>query len=843
MRDVLLERAGALAVLLEAVSEAVAGRGRVVLVRGEAGMGKSSLLRVFREGLPAGLRVLYGACEDLVTARPYGPLRDAVTGTGGPLDLALAAGGGDGVFEAAVAELRGPRPTVLMVEDLHWADDATLDVLGHLARRVGDLPAVVVVAVRDGGAPAGHRLERWLGAGTVRQVLLRPLSVTAVGELAAGTGWRAASLHDLTAGNPFFVTEALAVAPGQVPATVAEAVLARVRRLDPACQAALAQLAVVPGWVDFALLEQLLDGDHLDVLVAAEEQGMLRVRADGVGFRHELARQAIEASLPALRRRMLHRAVIAALRRQDRPDPTRLVHHAARGGDAGTVLEYAPGAGREAAAAGSHRQALAHFEAAAAHADRLPPEQSAAVLDGYAWELHNAHRFGAAVAVGERAVAGYAGLGDAVAHGQALVRLSRLYYLVGHTGQAERTARASVDTLEQAGSAAATAFAVTNHGAILALVGDPGADRTLSRASELAERAGRVDLVELCLNYQSLAGPGLDPDGRIGLLRRSLDLALAHGHYEHAARGYTNLGELLYRYGRLEELERCLADGLAFTRDRGFWSHSYNLEVHACLLRMRRGDWAGAEAGLAALIERDEDPGMLRLYAEPQYARLLARRGAPEAGPLLEAAWRHALAQRSLIGLAYAGTGLMEWAWLCGRTDVAAAVLDGWRPHSDRPGAEPVDAELRRYARRAGLLAPGEPDISNVDDGPYERALTLADSGALQAAVEAVRMLDELGAIAAARLVRRGLRRRGVRTVPRGPLAATRAHPAGLTRRQAGVLSLLAEGLTNAEIATKLVLSVRTVDRHVASILDKLGVSSRREAAAMARSPANAAAW
>ncbi|MGN9913874.1 ATP-binding protein [Phytohabitans sp. LJ34] len=834
MRDVLLERAGALAALLEAVGDAVAGRGRVVLVRGEAGIGKSSLLRVFREGLPAGVRVLYGGCDDLVTARAHGALREAVAGTTGLLAAALAADGG-GVFEAAIAELSGPRPTVLVIEDVHWADDATLDVLGHLARRVGDLPAVVVVTVRDGGAPAGHRLERWLSAGAIRQVVLRPLSVTAVGELAAGSGWWAASLHELTGGNPFFVTEALAVAPGQVPATVAEAVLARVRRLDPACQAALAQLAVVPGWVDFGLLDDLLGGD-VDALVPAEEQGILRVRAAGVAFRHELARQAIEASLPALRRRVLHRAVIAALRRRDRPDPARLVHHAARAGDADTVLEYAPTAGREATAAGSHRQALALFEAAAAHADQLPPEQGAAVLDGYAWELRNAHRFAAAVEAGERAVARYAGLDDAVAHGEALVRLSRLYYLVGDTDQAERTARASVEMLDGAGSASATAYAVTNHGATLALVGDPRADRTLARAQELAERAGRVDLVELCLNYQSLTRPDLDPDGRIGLVRQSLDLALTHGHHEHAARAYANLGELLYRYGRLADLERCLADGLAFARDRGFLSHAYNLEVHACLLRLRRGDWSGAEAGLAALAEPDEDPGILRSYAEPLHARLLARRGAPEAGPLLEAAWRRALAQRSLIGLAYAGSGLAEWAWLSGRPDVATAVLDEWRPHAARPGAEPVTAELWRYARRAGVPVPAVPEASDVEDDPYERALALVDSGAVESAVEAVRILDELGAVAAAGLVRRGLRDRGVSTIPRGPVATTRSHPAGLTRRQADVLALVAEGLTNAEIATKLVLSVRTVDRHVASTLDKLGVSSRREAAAVARS-------
>ncbi|HEV2778469.1 MAG TPA: AAA family ATPase [Actinophytocola sp.] len=837
MTESLLEREPALAVLREAVAEARAGQGSVVLVSGEAGVGKSSLLRAFADEVPVGVRMLRGACDDLLTARALGPVRDAAAGTGGPLETVLAAGGGDGVFDAALAELSGPVPTVLIVEDVHWADDATLDVLGYLGRRVEGLPAVVVVTVRDGGAPAGHPVHRWLGGltgGRVRRVVLAPLSVAGVGELAADTGWDPVALHALTGGNPFFVTEVLAAAPGEVPDTVADAVLARVRRLSRVSQEALAQLAVIPGTVDFELVDAALGG-RLDALAEAEEHGILQVHPGGVAFRHELARQAIELSLSVLRRRALHRTVIKVLRSQARPDPARLVHHGSRAGDTDTVLAYATRAGRESAAAGSHRQALAHFAAAVRHADRLAPAERAALLDDYAWELHNAHRFAEALATGERAVTLYTGLNDPVALGQAGVRLSRLYYLAGDTGRAEVVARAAVAALEPAGSAAAIAYATTYHGAILALAGDSRAEPTLRRARDLAESASRIDLVELCLNYQSLAESTLDTDGRIALLRQSLRLALAHGHHEHAARGYTNLAELLYRHGRLAELERCLADGLAFTRDRGFWSHAYNLEVHQCLLRIRRGDWTGAETGLAALAERDEDPGMLRLYAEPVHARLRARRGSARVGKVLAKAWQRALRQRSLTALALAGTALMEWAWLSGEPKRAATMLEQWAPHAGRPGAEPVTGELLRYAARAGLAV--APAIGWEPAGdPYEHALELADTGETEPTLEALRILDDLGATAAATLVRRRLKTLGVRTIPRGPAASTRAHPAGLTNRQADVLDLLAGGLTNAEIADRLVLSVRTVDHHVSTILSKLGVSSRREAGALARS-------
>ncbi len=365
----------------------------------------------------------------------------------------------------------------------------------------------------------------------------------------------------------------------------------------------------------------------------------------------------------------------------------------------------------------------------------------------------------------------------------------------------------------------------------------------------LADRAGRFDLVALCLNYESLTEPDIDVDHRIGLLRASIELAVRHGADEAVARGYTNLSEMLYRYARFAELEEVLGDGLAFTDEHGFPSHAYNLNVHRCLLALRRGDWADAESGLEALVDQDDDPGMLAGHSRPPYGRLLARRGVAGAGQLLALAWERALGQRSLLCLAYAGTALVEHAWLADRPDRAATVLEGWARHAARPSAEPVHAEILRYAARAGL--PAEPfhgcpepwaaglrgdwraaaaGWERVGD-PYEQALELAASGEPAPTLEALRTLEDLGAHAAVRHVRRRLRELGVTRVPRRPTADTRAHPAGLTRRQADVLALIADGLTNAEIADELVLSVRTVDTHVAAILDRLGVRSRREAA------------
>lgn len=161
-----------------------------MLVTGEAGIGKTSVVRAFVDEVAG--RVLVGACDDLLTPRALDPLRDAAAGTGGLLEAALAGGSVDEVFGAVMAELTGPELAVLLVEDLHWADDATLDVLGYLARRLDELPAVLVLTYRDDSVPAGHpvhRLRAALAGCTVHRLALSWLSTAAVNHLARGSGW------------------------------------------------------------------------------------------------------------------------------------------------------------------------------------------------------------------------------------------------------------------------------------------------------------------------------------------------------------------------------------------------------------------------------------------------------------------------------------------------------------------------------------------------------------------------------------------------------------------------------------------------------------------------------
>src|SRR5689334_1673089 len=226
----LLERTRELAALSDALSRVSAlGQGGLVFVRGEAGVGKTSLVRRFCALAPE-TRVLWGASEPLFTPRPLGPFVDIAEAVGG--ELARATSGEPKPYEVAaelLRELGGSQTTAVIVDDVHWADEATLDVLRLLARRIESVPALLVATYRDDELDRRHPLLGVLGELGRRalRIVVEPLSPDAVGELAASTTLDAEELYRKTNGNPFFVTEVLAAGGAGVPETVRDAVLAR----------------------------------------------------------------------------------------------------------------------------------------------------------------------------------------------------------------------------------------------------------------------------------------------------------------------------------------------------------------------------------------------------------------------------------------------------------------------------------------------------------------------------------------------------------------------------------------------------------------------------------------
>ncbi|HEX3213535.1 MAG TPA: LuxR family transcriptional regulator, partial [Actinomycetota bacterium] len=519
--------------------------------------------------------------------------------------------GRDAVFGAVHQELAG-RPAVMLVEDVQWADDATLDVLRYLAWRIPDLPGVLVLTYREDELGGQHPLRRVLAAlphQEVRRLHLRPLSAGAVEQLAGGQADAAAVLA-ATAGNPFFVTEVLANPGVEVPATVRDAVLARLAGLSEPTRRALELLATVPGQVERWLAEELL-GDRLAALDEAERHGMLEADPGHVWFRHELARRAIERQLSATARVARNREVLAALARHPEVELSRLSHHAHRAGDPDAVVRHGLAAAREAAAAGAFSEALAHYELVGGWSGRMPAGELAAMLEESVWVLYNLSRFEEAATRAARVVGLREPTGDPAALGQALTTLSRMRYMVNDPAGSEEAVARAVALLEPLGDQERLGRAASYRAAILKLTDRPEEAIELARrALELGERTGQEDVVAHSLNYLGSALLDLgDPSGA-GHLRRSAAVARAASSYEYAQRAYTNLVEGLYRLGRFDELDQPLADGLAYAREYGFASHEYNLEAHRCMLATLRGRWDEAEAGLRRLLAGD-DPGVL----------------------------------------------------------------------------------------------------------------------------------------------------------------------------------------------------------------------------------------
>src|SRR3954454_11547655 len=628
----LLERQAELQMLGTAVGRAATGRGSAVLVLGEAGIGKTSLVHAFLAEIAGQARILAGACEDLLTPRALGPLRDAArSAPGGPLAAAPSPSADpDLVFAAVADELAAPpSPAVLVIEDAHWADGATLDVLRYLGTRVQNLPAVLLLTYRDDTLARDHPRRGVLGvlgSAAATRLRLTPLTAQAVHDLAASTSLNAAELFRLTNGNPFFVSEVLANPAAVVPPTVVDAVLAPGRTLSPFAQAALDRLAVIPAGAEVDLVRVLV-GD-LAPVAEAERAGVVEVRKDVVAFRHELARRAVTESLPASVRLELNADVLCALLTGPDCDPFRALHHAVEAGDDDAVLTHGEAAAREAVRVGAHRQAASCFAQVLARGHRLTTARRAALGEAYSWALSNSNQLHFAVAAAATAAELWQQDGDDTRLVRALVTLSRQQWLTERTAAARTSAERAFELARPLGDSYQNALATLNLGGLLVL-NDQEADGLpyLDEALAMAGRCGADSVAALCRNYRGSALLQLGDLSGHDELRRSMAQATELGNHEYVMRAYYNLIEGLWRLGEYDQALGYIEQAENFGRDRDFRVHGYMFAARRGRLALLRGRWTEAEAGLRDLLEGQDDPGMIGRETIPALARVLVRQG------------------------------------------------------------------------------------------------------------------------------------------------------------------------------------------------------------------------
>jgi DNA-binding CsgD family transcriptional regulator len=853
-----LERGIHLQGLAERWEAARSGHGSLVFVGGDAGVGKTTLARKFCEIVAKTARVAWGICEPLSTPRALGPLLDIADALALEVPPLKTAAERQQVFRVLLEVLRRPGPaTVLVFEDVQWADEASFDLLRYLGRRVGETKGLVLATYRDDEAGPRHPLRVLLGdlatAEDVHRIALSPLSESGVRALAQGYNVDPALLHRLTGGNPFYVTEVLNAGGTGVPATVRDSVLARVARLTPAAQTLLECVAIVPTRVEAPVL-RVLAGKAYGALEECLSIGILQADGDAVAFRHELARLAIEAAILGPRRHELHHDILAALVATPTPDPARLAHHAEAADDVQAVLRFAPEAARRAAAVGAHREAGAQYARVLRFAEHLSAEARADLFEQHGCECFLTDNFERAGAEFVQALDLRRQIGDRLREGDALRQLSRVHWCTGRITEATDAGRQAVALLQQYPPGRELAMAYSQMSMICMNAEDAeGTARWASAALELAERIGDTEVIVHSLNNLGTMELLMGVPGGRERLEQSFALAKDAGLDEHTGRALIHLAWAFMRtraFGFLERIE----EGIEFCSERGLEAYRIYLIAYRARMELDQGRWDAARASATAALSHHRDAPLLRILGLVVLGLLRARAGEgghwallDEALALAEAGSTEELQRMAPVTLARA-----EAAWLEGDRAAVARETERIFERAITVGDPWVLGECAFWRWRVGVLeqAPSkcaEPYALHFGGRwreaaeswahlgcPYEAALSLVDADDDSTLRRSLDALQQLGARPAAAIIARRLREMGVRGLPRGPRFSTRAHPAGLTARESEVLALLREGRGNAEIAQQLYVSAKTVEHHVSAILRKLGVRTRLEATAEA---------
>lgn len=846
----MLERENELETLSRLLDDATSQGGRVVLVRGEAGIGKSTLINRFLSDTSERAHTLLGACDDLLTPQPLGPIWD-IARQDPSLAEPLTNGDRRSVMESVLDLLsRSLRPTVLVLEDTQWADEATLDLIRFIGRRVPRANGILILTYRDDEVDADHSLRHVISELPPRHVVrmqLEPLSSNAVASMMKDELFDLNRVLALTDGNPLFVSEVLASGVESVPISVQESVIARASKISLDARRILDVTSVIPGGADLSLIENVLHPTR-EQFAEAERLGLLEVTDDVVMFRHELQRRAIESSLTRTDRQRINQQVLASFDHE--VDPSRLVHHAREANDAEAIVQFAPLAAREAIAIHSTREAVAHFRILEPHLSDLPSTEQAEILEEWARQEHFLDS-GRSLSLIDRAVELRRSLEDKEELGRVLMFAADVKRQYLRLNDSLLDAAEAVAIFETSDQSVDLARALSSHALVTWLTYEdiPRSLILTDRAKEIAEAsADQLAKISVLTTEGTMRHSGGDDRG-IALVEESLRLAENGGHAFHEVRSLLNLAGMC---GDVRDVDRAV-DFARRASDTAMSNElpAFEADAHALLAEFRlwEGDWVEAEKLASELLGSTPHTAAL---AWRVLATLQIRRGRSEARSAINHMW--SLAQQAdVLTVTEPSAGVLaEFMWLSGEDDPAwrrqlvdtlEACLEASRPWPS--GA------FAFWMWKLGLLETVRTGSAHFYDWiingeykmaaefwhdrsiPYEEGLALMH-GDVSEQITAVRIFEDLGARATADRVRRGLIDAGV-AVPRGKSQSTRSHAAGLTARQAEVLGLLAQNLTNVEIADVLFISHRTVEHHVSAILMKLDVPDRDAAVDTAR--------
>jgi ATP/maltotriose-dependent transcriptional regulator MalT len=871
----LLERESAIAKINDNIAT-IAQSGKILLLSGEAGIGKTTVFEHIRLHADPNIDIVWSGCDPLFTPRPYAPIYDFAQLISPELLSQLDSGASPNIICASFFQALShfTKPTILLIEDVHWADNASLDLLKYVVRRISFLPCLLCLSYRDDEVAPDHPLSSVLAlmpsAHTLR-IPLVPLSKNAVAKLCKTSAYDPQTLHKITGGNPFYVAELLAnsdYAQQAIPASIRDAVSNRVLHLANSERALLQVLSLVPFSIPVALINALFSENGESFAMACVARKLLQCDQNSVfRFRHELVRLAILESQPAHQQKQAHQSILDCLEQiLVIANLAWLVHHAEGALNADSVLKYAPKAAANAAALGAHKEAASFYAKALKFVEYADTELAANLNESWAYEVGlTTHMNQSVIDARRHAINLWRALGRQDKVGENLRYLSRLYWYQGQAEKAEQYANQAIQTFESipASSELAMAYSMRSQ---LDMLNDRLDEAVIwgNKALQLAEQFNSVSVTVHALNNIGTAIVMRGDERGEEQLNKSLSIAQQHGLHEDVARVYTNYSDYCIRFKKLKLAESLSTKGIQYDISHDLDSWTYYLVGLQAQLRQEQGRLIDAHTIASGVQGIENQTLLMKLPALLVLARVSSRLAMANSDELLIQALSDAQSTNECQYMIPAHFALIEYHWLQSDNpaqtelvkkhiiwldELADGLLNQWQL------GELMAWKMRHsmhvdMAKLHAIAPPYQLELQGDIEGafiawqtlgmPFDASLSLlhgqnepADIRQSQL-LKAWQLFENIEAKAALQKVRSIAVDEGVGDllpkVRRGPYTKTRQHPLGLTNKEQQVLKCLVTGASNQQIAQTLSRSNRTIENHVSSILNKLNVDNRIEA-------------
>ena len=854
----LLEREKYLQDLENMFSSLSREKGFVVLISGEAGIGKTSLVEKFIQQLNSKANVLWGACDALFTPRPLGPLYDIASQLeNGLLNLLNNHASRPVIFQKFIENLqRAKQYNIVIMEDIHWADESTLDLIKYLGRRIGKTNSLLIITYRDDEINSVHPLKLVLGdipAKDLLKIKLPLLSEETVNKIAESSGIK--ELFKITGGNPFLLSELLVHRDESVPSTIKDSVLTRISRLSENAINLVELVSIIPTQAEKWLINEIIL-DYYKPLEESINSGILHLEDSSISFKHELSRMAVEESLSESKRQFLNEKVLRVLLKQEKTENyfARIIHHADKANNKEVIINYAPEAAKQASLLGAHRLAANHYNYVLKFADEVPALKLLDAYEGRSSECFLTGQIEEAIISAKAVIRILKKYPDPKREGEIYRRLSRILWYDCQDEKGEEALDKAIEILETLPPGSQLAMAYSNKSQTYSIREDH--DNTLSwglKALELARELSDPEIEAHALNNigccKMAAG---EKDGEATLLK-SLNISLKNDLFEHATRAYVNLASLSLQQRNLLVAEKYFTKGLEYGNEKDIYVFSLCMAGHYAKAKLHLGSLdESIELANYVLKHKNVPPGNTVMPLNV-VAIIRARRNDPGAFKLINECMTMALNMGEIEKIVSVSAAKAEYFWLVNKLEDFTKELYSIYLNVLKSKNPWAIGEIAYWVWKSGNLKNipkviAEPYLLQIQGNwkeaanlweklhcPYEQAMALSE-GNEQAMKEAIEIFDKLSASASSQLIKQKMRESGIKSIPKGPRKTTKANPNGLTQRQVEVLNLLGKGLSNIEIGNKLYISPKTVDHHISAIFSKLNIHSRTEAAALVHS-------